>query len=519
MAKVLTLTGRNLTIEQVEGASRGMLRVVLSPAALKRARRSKRLLDNEAKKRIIYGVNTGFGPMASRLVGSDDLAVLQRNLVRSHACGAGEPVPEEYALAAMVIRLNTLLRGDSGVSAPLLERLRDFINLQLVPVIPEHGGVGASGDLIQLSHIALALIGEGEVFYKGVRTDTKSALTRARVLPYTLEPKEGLALINGTSFMSAVACLNAAQAHRLFSAGLRASALALEAAAAFDDSIEKALHMMRPHPGQKAAAHILRKLTKNSTLLRSRSEFERSHSIEEDVREIPGRTQDVYSLRCAAQILGPMLETFSHTCRTLTVEINATTDNPLIDSRTGRVLHGGNFHGEYVAVAMDSLKVALTKLSMLSERRLNFFLHDKLSGLAPFLNKGTPGLTLGLQGLQFTATSTTAHNQSLSYPHALHSIPSNGDNQDVVSMGADAALLTARVARNTSIVLAAEQIALSQAFSLTCLESGASPEARSLLQSIRRIARPVEEDRPLYKELDLLAAAILAKTPLIDISL
>ena len=207
MAKTLVLTGKDLTVEQVESVASGRMRVALNSTALKRAARSKDLLEKQAKKIVIYGVNTCFGPMSSRLIGSEELALLQLNLVRSHACGAGDPVPGQYVAAAMVVRLNTLLRGNSGVSSTLLTTLRDYINAGLLPLVPEHGGVGASGDLVQLSHIALALIGEGEIFYKGKRMDTKEALKRARVRPHTLEPKEGLALINGTSYMSGVACI------------------------------------------------------------------------------------------------------------------------------------------------------------------------------------------------------------------------------------------------------------------------------------------------------------------------
>ncbi len=503
-----TLTGKDLTIGQIAAIARGA-RVQLSSGALARAKRSKTFLDAEAGKRIIYGVNTGFGPMASVLIGKDDLAALQHNLVRSHACGAGKPVPEEYVLAAMAVRLNTLLRGDSGVSPALLKLLAQLINARFAPVVPEHGGVGASGDLIQLAHIALGIIGEGEVYLRGVRMPASAAFKKLHLKPHVLEQKEGLALINGTSFMTGVGALVAHEASHILGTVVRSSALALEAAGAFDDALSPYLHAARPHQGQGEVAKLLRSLTAQTKLLRSRRTFERSRALETQTVALGHAAQDVYSLRCSPQILGPILETLRNTERVLTVEMNAATDNPLIDVAGKNILHGGNFHGEYVAAAMDMLKLSLAKLSVLCERRLNYFLHDNINGMyPPFLNLGTPGLTLGLQGLQFVATSTTALNQTLAYPHSLHSIPSNADNQDVVSMGADAALLCGKVAANTAIVAAIELAALSQTFAITGAERSASGQGRVLLRAVRGTVRPVREDRPLYADIQKLAEAV-----------
>jgi len=505
---VRTLTGKDLTIETLRDIVDGV-RVALSSAALRRVRRSKNFLDAEAQKRIIYGVNTGFGPMASVLVGKDDLEALQYNLVRSHACGAGAPVAAQYVRAAMVVRLNTLLRGDSGVSVQLLQLLAKLINADFLPIVPEHGGVGASGDLIQLSHIAFGLIGEGEVLLRGRRMSAGEALKSLKLAPHTLQQKEGLALINGTSFMTGVAALTVAEASAIAGVAVRGSALALEAAGAFDDCLAPYLHAARPHVGQGTVAAQMRTLTQGSKLLRSRSAFEHSQALQSDTVVLKRSAQDVYSLRCAPQILGPIVETLRDTRRIVEIEMNSATDNPLINAAGKEVLHGGNFHGEYVAAAMDRLKAAFVKLSMLSERRLNFFLHDKVNGLfSPFLNLSTPGLTLGLQGLQFVATSTVAQNQSLAYPHALHSIPSNADNQDVVSMGADAALFAAKVVANTALVVAIELAALSQVFALTKQERKASLQGRALLAAVRRMVKPVKEDRSLTRDIQNLAGAL-----------
>lgn len=497
MAKTLTLNGTTLTAEDVVQVARGRM-VALSPSALRNARRSKLALDRAAKKNAIYGVTTGFGPMASVLIGAEDLAALQINLVRSHASGAGEPVAEEYVRAAMVVRLNTLLRGLSGVSEPLLMLLRDMLNKGITPLVPARGGVGASGDLIQLSHIALGVIGEGDVYYKGVRCKAADAFARAKLIPHVLQAKEGLALINGTSYMSAIAAFVLKDARALISASLRTGALALEVVEGFSDALAPALHAARPHKSQERIAALLRALTAGSKLLSSRAEFMRTHTPAKKVRTLSHAAQDVYSLRCIPQIVGPVLEAYLHARDTVAIELNAVTDNPLVTPR-GAFLHGGNFHGEYVAVAMDTLKISLAKLSMLSERRINFFLNAALNQqFPPFLNLETPGLTLGLQGLQFTATSTAAKNQSLAYPYSLHSTPTNADNQDIVSMGADAAHSALEVSQNTRIVLAAECIVLSQAAATGKAERKLSSAARILLQKIRKQCAVVRTDRPLW---------------------
>ena len=507
----LVLTGRSLTHEGVVAIARGR-RVAIAPRALRRAQRSKASLERLQERQAIYGVNTGFGPMASHIIPVQDLQALQLNLVRSHAAGAGEAVPKEWVRAAMVVRLNTLLLGYSGVSSALLMRLRDLLNKDVVPVVPEHGGVGASGDLIQLAHIALGLIGEGEVFYKGRRMSAQRALRAARIAPYVLEAKEGLALINGTSYMTGVACLVLSDARATLSTALRAGALALEAVHGFSDALSPALHAARPHEGQVRVAALLRALTKGSKLMRSRAAFMRAHGPKSAVQALDHAAQDVYSLRCLPQIAGPVLESLWAAERTVGVELNAATDNPLVTAR-GEFLHGGNFHGDAIAVAMDTLKIGLIKLSLLSERRLNFLLNSAVNRrFLPFLNLGVPGLTLGLQGLQFTATSTAARNQSLGYQHSLHTIPSNADNQDVVSMGADAAHTALAVAQNSRIIVAIECIALGQALAQSKEAKLLGAESRRFLRDIQKICPPVRADRPLWNAISKTAAWIAASS-------
>jgi len=501
---MVRLTGKTLGIDDVVAVARHGAKVALAQAALRRVGRSHAFIVRVASTQVIYGVNTGFGPMADRAVEPEQLEALQRNLVRSHACGAGAEMPREVVRAAMLARLNTLLRGDSGVSVELVRRLARLLNEDCLPVLYERGGVGASGDLIQLAHMALGLIGEGYVYLRGRRMSARAAHKALRLSPLVLGPKEGLALINGTSCMTGVAALAVFDASNVIGATVRASAVALEAAEAFADSLAPALHAARPHRGQGEVAVLLRSLVRGSKKIRTRGEFQR---LKPSGARLSRLAQDVYSLRCAPQIVGPALETLREVRRVVEIELNSATDNPLIDTAHGEVMHGGNFHGEYVAAGMDKLKAAVTKLALMSERRLNFFLHEKLNGLyPPFLNVSRPGLTLGLQGVQFVATSTTALCQTLSYPHALHSISTNADNQDVVSMGADAAVIARTVVAHTALVCAIELVALSQAAALR--PAGLSAQGKSLVRRVRAIVAPVNTDRPLFEDIQKLAEAV-----------
>ncbi len=488
------------TLEQIVHDPRVV--VTTTHGAEQSVKESHDFLLREIDKRIIYGINTGFGPMASYIIGARDLIALQKNLIRSHAVGMGEPVPSEYVLGAMVVRLNVLLKGYSGVSWPLIEHLTSFVNHRIVPIVPEHGAVGTSGDLVQLAHIALALIGEGDVVYQGKRQRAIKALAAANLRPYSIQPKEGLALINGTSFMTSVAALNLAHAERLLSIATRLGAFALEIVEGFDDGITEQLHALRPHPGQREVARVMRGLLRGAKRLRSRRAFEKKLQHRDDVHTIPEDVQEIYSLRCIPQILGPVFDAYASGLRTVEIEMNAVTDNPAVDKTRGTFLHGGNFHGDCVALSVDYLKIAITKLIILSERRTNFFLNKNINRrLPPFLNLKKPGLTLALQGLQFVATSTTARSQTLGFPQYLHSISTNADNQDVVSMGADAALIAADVMQNAYIVLAIELIAAAQAVDVLHIEKKLSPAARTLYMLLRGTVPVIVEDRVMVEEL------------------
>lgn len=484
-------------------------KVTLSSEAYERVRTAHQFLQKKADQGVVYGVNTGFGPMASHIIGKHQLQDLQYNLIRSHASGVGPALPERFVISAMLDRLNTLAQGRSGVSEEVLEQLMFFINNRIAPVIPEHGAVGTSGDLVQLAHIALALIGEGESFYKGERMPTSKILQTLGRSPLQLGPKEGLALINGTSVMTGIAALLTVDAKKIIDIAIRSGALALELVHAFPDAFDPVLQEVRPHKGQSAVAAQLRSLFKDSQLLRDRVEFQSRVVVEEEQRVIPEDVQEVYSFRCLPQILGPVFDIQERVTETITTELNSVTDNPIIDMTTERFLHGGNFHGDYIAVAMDQLKIGLIKTSLLSERRINFFLNRGVNrAFPPFLNMQQPGFTLALQGMQFVATSTAAHNQSLAYPHSLHSISTNADNQDIVSMGTDAALITERVVTNTFYLLALELFTLAQAVDLTQSYEKLSGASKKLVDLVRTHTKVVSDDRSLTQELESLHGAL-----------
>ncbi len=448
MPKTIILGKSKVSLEDILRIARDHARVSINTSALTRCERSFRYLISSGAHKTIYGFNTGFGPMASIKIPDDKRIELQYNLIRSHAVGQGSPLPAEMVRAILAVRLNSLLLGYSGIPRELPQKIAALLNNDILPIIPEHGSVGASGDLVQLAHIALALIGEGSVLYKGKKIKTSDALKRARVAPLTIRSREGLAIMNGTSAMTGIAALNIIKAENLLRQSIEISARLYEITNSYDDALAAKLHAARPHTGQSIIAAEIRKLLHNSKHLRKRYT---SGSKEND------RVQEVYSIRCAPQILGPIYDAIRYARSVIEIEINSATDNPIISGN--KILHGGNFHGDYVAFEMDKLKIAIAKLSLLSERRINFLLNDRINGiLPPFLNTGRLGLDLGFQGMQFVATSTAAENQMLSNPMSIHSIPSNRDNQDVVSMGANSALQTYKVISNARIVVKIEEL-------------------------------------------------------------
>ena len=518
--KELFLDGSSLNISDLKKfLSNPDARVSVSEKVLEKIKKSRSFLDDNMNEKIIYGVNTGFGPMASHIVGNKELLDLQVNLIRSHASGMGEPIANEYVLGAMVVRLNTVLKGNSGVSVELVNYFVEFINNRIIPIIPEHGAVGTSGDLVQLAHIALALIGEGQVFYQGKIQSTSEVMKLVSIEPYKLKPKEGLALINGTSVMTAIAACVCIEAEELVGISIKTSAWALELINGYDDAVSETLHKLRPHRGQNYVAKTMREILSSSSLLQKRESLvDKYKDLDGKVSKIKDDVQNVYSFRCVPQILGPVYDTYLNTKSVVEIEMNSVTDNPVIDLEEERFIHGGNFHGDYIASVIDQLKMVLVKLTMLSERRINFFLDEKVNGrFSPFLNMNQPGLTLALQGMQFVATSTTAKSQTLAYPQYVHSISTNGSNQDVVSMGTDAALICAEVLEHGFNVLIIEMLTLAQCFDLSA-DGGLSDSSNELYEKVRKVSAPVVEDRSLHSELQELVANFRFKSNLIRVN-
>jgi histidine ammonia-lyase len=485
--------------------------ITLSDALLKKAEANFYFLRNFASDKVIYGINTGFGPMAQYKIPYADRLTLQYNLIRSHAGGSGEMLDALSSKAMLLDRLNTLAQCKSGVHPDLLLLICNMINKNLTPVIYKHGGVGASGDLVQLAHMALALIGEGEINDNGQILKGHEAFEKHHLTPFAIRLREGLALMNGTSCMTGIGLINILDAYKIVNWSILISATINEIFSAFDDHISEPLNRAKLHQGQVKVAEALRDILGKSKLMRSRKEHLYVSTDETHFKE---KVQEYYSLRCTPQIIGPVFDTIKYAESVLLDELNSVSDNPVVDSETENIFHGGNFHGDYVALEMDKLKIAITKISMLADRQLNYLLNDKLNGkLPPFINTATIGLNFGIQGIQYTATSTVAENQALSTAVYVHSIPSNNDNQDIVSMGSNAALMTARVIDNTFEVLAVHALAVAEAIDALSMAENISTKPNELYKGIRQVCGKIKGDRPLYPELKKIKEYLKGNNP------
>lgn len=495
------ITGGNLTLKDFEKLVFEKGEVVLNKSALKEIDNCFKFLTAFSAKKLIYGINTGFGPMAQYRIENEDRFKLQYNLIRSHASGCGEMLKPEFLKATLVARLSSLMKAKSGIHRSTVELLRDFINNDILPLIFTHGGVGASGDLVQLAHVALCLIGEGEVYHEGKLKPTKSVLSKLNINPLEVKMREGISLMNGTSCMTGIGMINTLLAYRLAKWEMTMSAMVNEISEAYDDHISVELNQVKPHPGQQIVASTMRRILKGSKLLKKREEHLYDKEVKETVLE--EKVQEYYSSRCLPQIIGPIWDTIAYTETVLTNEINSVNDNPIIDYKNEHIYHGGNFHGDYVSIEMDKLKIAVTKLSMLAERQLNYLLNHNLNQkLTPFINMGTLGLNFGLQGMQYTATSTVAENQTLSNPMYVHSIPNNNDNQDIVSMGSNAAIMCNKVIENSFDVFAVHLIAICQSIDLRGIQNKLSPSTKKVYDAVRKICpKVVTEEKSMYPEL------------------
>ena len=498
---MIDIGGRILSLENFAEILFKEKGVRLDATALEKVDTNYHFLKDFSNGKLIYGINTGFGPMAQYKVAEDKRVQLQYNLIRSHSSGGGSPLSLLLGKAVMVARLNSLMQAYSGIHISLVELLRDMINKNIIPCIYEHGGVGASGDLIQLAHLGLALIGEGKVWFQGELRNATEAFKEAGLKPLTIHIREGLAILNGTSAMTGIGLLNIIQAKKLLHWSVLLSAMTNEIVEAYDDHFSKELNMVKHHQGQNRIAALMRNILKDSKMIHSRSEhLYNPENIKHDVFE--DKVQEYYSLRCVTQVLGPIYDTINHAEKIVVDELNSVNDNPVVDHENHNIFHGGNFHGDYVSLEMDKLKMSVTKLSMLAERQLNYLLNDKLNQiLPPFVNLGVLGFNFGMQGMQFTATSTVAENQTLSFPMYIHSIPNNNDNQDIVSMGCNAALITKKVIDNSFEVLVIQMMTVLQAIDYLECSPRLSPITKNFYTEIRKIFPRFVDDKPKYEEL------------------
>ena len=482
----LQLDGNHLTLGETCSIARARTaEVTLARAAFQQMNASRALVESlAAGEAPIYAVNTGVGLLADVRIPPADLEKLQRNVIRSHCAGVGEPLSREVVRAMMLIRANVLAKGFSGIRPLVAERICALINRGVTPVVPSQGSVGASGDLAPLAHMAMVLIGEGEAEFEGATMPGADALKRAGIEPLTLQAKEGISLINGTQAMLAVGCLELEATQVLTESADVICAMTLDALRGTPRAFDERIHSARPHPGQLESAARLRRLLQAS-------EIRQSHIT-------CRRVQDAYSLRCAPQVHGAVRDAVAAACQVFAIELNSATDNPLVFD--GEILSGGNFHGEPLAFQLDFLAIVLCALSGISERRVDRLVNPALNEeLPPFL-AGNPGLESGLMMAQVTAASLVAENRVLAHPASTGSITTSGNKEDFVSMGMTSASKLQRVVRNTRAVMAIEALAAARALDLRApLKS--SPLIEEARGRIRRVSPPLEGDRPYYHDI------------------
>lgn len=509
---MVAIGSKALSLEEVYRVLLGGEELTLEAAALQQVEASFLFLKKFSAKKLIYGINTGFGPMAQYRISDEDTFQLQYNLIRSHSSGAGNCMSPLHTKALMIARLSSFMQAHSGIHPEVVQLLKDLINKNVYPCVFEHGGVGASGDLVQLAHLALVLIGEGEVWYEDKFQPTAEVFAKLNLKPIGIHVREGLAIINGTSAMTGIGLVNLIEAKKLLGWSVVLSAMINEIVEAFDDHLSEELNAVKKHEGQQKIAAKMREILVGSKMVRHRPD----HLYKELEEEIfKDKVQEYYSLRCTPQILGPIYDTLAQAEKLVVQELNSVSDNPVVDHHRENVFHGGNFHGDYVSLEMDKIKIAITKLSMLAERQLNYLLNEKLNHkFPPFMNLGKLGFNFGMQGVQFTATSTVAENQTLSFPMYVHSIPNNNDNQDIVSMGCNAAIMTSKVIENTFQVLSIQVMTMLQAVDYLNCQDRLAGFSHKVYQEVRAIFPKFIEDSPRYKDLQQIKAYLVKNVPI-----
>jgi len=488
----VTINGNNLTLAQVVSVARHYEEVELAAEANAKIKGSRTLIEQIlAEKKVVYGVNTGFGMLSNISISEDEIDQLQYNLVVSCVAGVGEPFAEEVVRAMLLLRANSLSSGYSGVRPIIVETMLAMLNRRVHPVVPQKGSVGASGDLAPLAHLALVLIGRGEAWYKGQLLPGGEAMKQAGIDPVVLKAKEGLSLCNGTQAMSAVGALAVYDALKLARYADLFGALSAEALEAVLMAFDHKIHDIRPHPGQVETAANLRDLLQDSEILANPS---------------TGRVQDAYSLRCMPQVHGASKDAIGYVKQVIEREINAVTDNPLVFTETGEVLSGGNFHGQPVALALDFLAIALAELANISQLRIERLTNPALSmGLPAFLVEKS-GLNDGFMVAQYTAAALVSENKILAHPASVDSIPTSADQEDHVSMGTTAARKCREVLENLSYVLAIEAICACQGIDFR--KKKPSPKLQQVYRIIREKVSFMAVDREMNKDFEAVVGLI-----------
>lgn len=493
MNKII-IDGKSLTIEKVVDIARFGAEIELSNQAIEDVKESRKIVDRFVKnKDTVYGITTGFGKFADVTISEEDTAQLQENLIMSHACGVGNPLSKEIVKAIMVLRINNLSKGYSGIRLSTLNVLVDMVNKGVYPIVPEKGSLGASGDLAPLAHLVLVMIGKGEAIYNDVRMSGKEAMDKAGIEIAVLSSKEGLALINGTQVMTAVGVITLYDAKMIMSLADISAALTVEGLKGITDAYDKRLHIVRPHAGQINTASNLLRILEGSKLTTKQGEL---------------RVQDAYSLRCIPQIHGASKDSVSYIESKVNIEINSVTDNPIIFKETNEAISGGNFHGQPMALVFDFLKIALAEIANSCERRIERLVNPQLSGLPAFLTK-KGGLNSGFMIAQYSAASLVSENKVLAHPASVDSIPSSANQEDHVSMGTIAARQAKEILGNVEHVLSIELLAACQAIDFDDnLKLGVG--TRVAYDLVRREVTTLHEDRVMHLDMDKVFELIIS---------
>jgi histidine ammonia-lyase len=503
---MVSISGEKLTIEDIVAVARNNEKVTIPQEVKEKVVRCRQILEELVKeKKIVYGVTTGFGALGSLIITPEDVKELQANLIRSHSAGVGEPLKRDLTRALMLLRANTLAKGNSGVRMDTLETLVQMINKKVHPIIPEKGSVGASGDLAPLSHMALVIIGEGEAEYDGKRMSGKQAMKLTGIKPIVLDFKEGIALNNGTQMMTAIGALAVYDAERLIKTAEIAASMSLEALNGVYDAFDERIHRVRPHLGQITTAKNIRSLIFGSKNVKASNSM-----LKEKLNRPP---QDPYSLRCIPQVLGTVRDAAVYVRKVIEIEINSATDNPLIFLEDKECLSGGNFHGQPISAAMDFLSIALATLGNMSERRIARLVDGNLSqGLPAFLihKDMKKGVHSGFMTAQYTAAALASENKILAHPASVDSIPTSANFEDFVSMGSIAARKAVEILRNVEHIIAIELLCAAQGIDFRGPDNlGKGTKAAYSL--LRKHVPMLREDRILSKDIEIVVELIRSK--------